>query len=971
MLSFSTERARLLPAYLALHQNTPLPRAHVAEIFWPDRQSGAARHSLRTELNRLKQAIGDSDDAPIVRATRTHVEFVTSGEVTVDAHRFQAHIDAARSHPHDQLSRCTQCIEHLQQATTIYRGELLADADLNIGEDFEDWLTQARRRFEQDMLWAFDNLVAARIETGQPQEAALLAQKQTGFVPWYELAHRNLMRALTVSGQRTAALRQFDVLVQILAEQLATEPSPETMALYRQISTNATPSSIEKTENPYQGLEAFGVADASLFFGREQATSRLYELMQNRPFIALIGPSGSGKSSVVHAGLIPQLDESWAVISFRPGADPFRNLAEATSKGSEDSTILDQWTTFQQWTQDQQASFIIERTAAVAGTTAGADERRNCLLVVDQFEEVFTQCHDAQQRLDFSDLLLAVAQLPTVTCRVLIALRADFMAQALSHAPLANALQNGALMLGAMTREELRRAIERPALLQGVTFEPGLVDRLLDDVSSEPGNLPLLQFTLTLLWQEQKDGWLTHAAYDDLERVVGALTHYASGVYARLQPEQQHQAQRIFLQLIQPGQGAMTTTITATYVEIGQEDWRLVQHLADRRLVVTNRGAGGEDTVEIVHEALITEWKLLQNWMEQDREFRIWQQRVRVSLGQWQRSAEDQGALLRGGPLAEAERWMQERGEELSAPLRNFIQAGIDYRQRRLAEQEERQRRELENAQALAQAESQRAESEARSSQRLRWLTAGLGVALALALVAALFAIQSRRDVVTERNRAKEDARIALSRQLSAQSMRSAESQIDLALLLGLTATEINLPDEDRTELMTELALPPLLKTMRQDADAPVYDLAYSVDGNALFVRDEKGSVWAWDLTQPSAPPTPLIFQDADIREVMFTVQGDRMAVNRVKSVEIWNLITREPIATVNDHDQDIISLNFSADGRYLITADAETMLIRDGVTGEVVKPALPSDPRAIISYDGTTFVRVDIVQEGPDKGLQ
>ena len=982
LISFPTEKSRLLLAYLALHTGTTLTRAHVAEILWPDRPNAAARHSLRTELNRLKQLIVDTeDDNPLLRATRTHIEFVLSApdappgssRVTVDAHLFLQHVDIARNHQHESVASCKACRDRLQQAVGYYRGDFLADVVDSDSEELTRWRQETRRRFENDMLWAFDALVEGSVKTNQPQLAIELAQRQIELAPWHERAHRNLMHALTLAGRRTAALRQFETLTRILDNELAAEPSAETVTLFRQISADTLPVSTPQFENPYQGLQAFGSTAAPRFFGRENVTSRLYEAVQTQRFLALIGPSGSGKSSVVQAGLIPQLNEGWEVVTFRPGADPFRNMEEATAFLKSDVAPTWQWTDFLSTGEDEREHVLRQVEMTCRQRNLNTETPHRCLFVVDQFEEIFTQCENPDVRLRFFELLLALTQQQShsLSISVLIALRADFMAQALAAGPLTNAFQDATIILGAMNRNELRRAIERPALRQGVTFEPGLVDRLLDDVGSEPGNLPLLQFALTLLWQEQQDGWLTHQAYDDLERVVGALTHYAGGIYARLEPEAQHQAQRIFLQLIQPGQGTADTRRTATRVEIGEADWRLVQHLADRRLVVTNRNANGDETVEIVHEALINEWDLLQRWMETDREFRLWQQRIRLSLSQWQRSAEDPGTLLRGGPLAEAERWMQARGDELSRPLCAFIQASTEHRQRSLATQEEQRRREFEQMQALALAESQRAEAEAHSSQRLRILAAGIAVAFFLAMLAAIFAFQSQQTIAVERNRAEENARIALARQLSAQAMRNADSSIDLALLLGRMATDIGLPATDTAELFTELTLPPMLTTVLKEPTAPVLDMVFNPANNTLFVRDDRGSLYAWDLNQPDARPVALIFEDETIREVMFTVQGDRMAVNRTESVELWDLTTRSPVALLNDHDGEIVSLGYSYDGRYLATSDRETMLIRDATSGEVVKSPVPFDGSPIVTLDGTTFVLAQNFEDDDNPNLQ
>jgi len=294
-----------------------------------------------------------------------------------------------------------------------------------------------------------------------------------------------------------------------------------------------------------------------------------------------------------------------------------------------------------------------------------------------------------------------------------------------------------------MTQQELRMAIQKPAELQGAAFEAGLVERILDDVGEKPGNLPLLEFTLTLLWERQTDGWLTHSHYEAMGTVEGALATYADQVYAELEPEERRQARAALVQLVRPGEGTEDTRRVATRAELGEANWPLIQHLADRRLVVTGRDAAGNDTAEVVHEALIQRWDRFREWMDADRAFRQWQERLRGSLRQWEESGQDAGALLRGAPLVEAEGWLAQRGAELSQAEQGFIAVGAGLRERRAAEREAQRQRELEAAKALAEeqnrraeAERQRAEEQARAARRLRRRAAWLGLALIVALAA-------------------------------------------------------------------------------------------------------------------------------------------------------------------------------------------------------------------------------------------
>lgn len=743
---FPTERARAMLAYLAYHSNQPQSRQTLADLFWYDRSEAAARNSLRTELNRLRQAIGDIGAAhPILLGTRLHIEFVTSSEVTVDLHQFQALLTACRQHAHPKLSSCPSCIERLHAAAALYRGDFLAELKSVESPPFEEWLRTAQDSLRAEALWTLDVLIEHYDGRGELDLVVYHARRQLQLQPWRELAHRHLMRALTLQGQRAAALRQFEFCRSVLESELAADPSEETIALYEQIRVGDLFMPAPQAKNPYQGLQAFESAHATFFFGRENITERLLETVRARPFVTLIGPSGSGKSSLIQAGLLPKLTETasqpyplfarsetatsdaprgrgaasrraetlsplavetvapveWIVVSFRPGEDPFRALAEALQPLLWLEQPPQDWATLLRQ-QERGLQDLADSLALIPqGEAESSAAERRLLLVVDQFEELFTLTANPTDRHTFLTLLLSILDHEERTrISILISIRADFMAQALTSAPLATALQDAAIVLGPMNRDEIRRAIEQPALRQGVVFEPGLVERLLNDVGAEPGNLPLLEFALTLLWQEQQSGWLTHAAYEEIERVVGALTHYADTIYGQLSRAEQIGVRRIFLQLVQPVQGADDIRRTATRSEIGEADWPLVQRMADARLVITNQNVNGDETVELIHEALIRAWRQLQSWLEEDREFRIWQQRARMSLSQWQHTLKDEGTLLRGGPLVEAERWMHERNGDLSEPLREFIEASLAYRERQVSEQEAQRQRELRQAQA-------------------------------------------------------------------------------------------------------------------------------------------------------------------------------------------------------------------------------------------------------------------------------
>ena len=316
------------------------------------------------------------------------------------------------------------------------------------------------------------------------------------------------------------------------------------------------------------------------------------------------------------------------------------------------------------------------------------------LLIADQFEEIYTLCTDAEERKIFLDgLLQAVNNAPFFT--LLLTLRADFLSRALDdYEPFGRALQQYQLEpVVRMNREELEAAITLPAKQLGFEFEEGLCNTIIDDIEDGDGRLPLLEFTLTQLWKQQYAGRLTHQAYKKIGGVEQALANYADMVYADLSAGERETAQRVFIQLVQPGEGTEDTRRLATSEEVGGDNWDLVTRLADKRLVVTNRDElRNEETVEVVHEALIRHWGRLRGWMQENRKFRIWQQGLMVALQQWVDSGKDDGALLRGATLAVAEDWLQQRGGEVSKPQRWFIEKSVELRERE-RKQKERLRR--------------------------------------------------------------------------------------------------------------------------------------------------------------------------------------------------------------------------------------------------------------------------------------
>ena len=475
---------------------------------------------------------------------------------------------------------------------------------------------------------------------------------------------------------------------------------------------------------PYRGLFAFREQDQDFFFGRESSTKTLLEDIQHNSCVAIIGASGSGKSSLVYAGLVPHLRKtnSWLIANFRPKNRPVDELALCLVPLLYRDK-LEQAKKLKSFANDLVSGEIglLQIVQLIIRTHPG----KRLLLVVDQFEELYTVHHEKILQQHFVDSLLKAVQVqgqsPEFT--LLITLRADFMGQAVAYGPLAEALNTYPKeILGPMDESQLRNAIEQPAKKHGVRLEEGLTERILHDLGQEPGRLPLLEFALAQLWKRQASGHLTHAAYDDIGEVAGALAHHADEVYARFDSAQREKLRHIFVQLVRPGEGTEDTRQIATRQQIGAENWDLVTELADARLVVASTASisleeqipsgeglevssktrtfavhSEEDTVEVVHEALIRYWQPLREWIDKAREFRLWQNRIRQNIAEWEAAGNHEDLLLPEVKLAEAQAKLDEHRDELSKCERTYIEESRTVCQRKRTEQERLQRqRELE-----------------------------------------------------------------------------------------------------------------------------------------------------------------------------------------------------------------------------------------------------------------------------------
>ena len=461
---------------------------------------------------------------------------------------------------------------------------------------------------------------------------------------------------------------------------------------------------------PYLGLRSFQATDRALYFGREALTADLVKCVatnQIQPpgselrFVGVIGASGSGKSSLLHAGLKPHLNEGylpgsheWPIVELRPGPRPLENLVFALRRHPElrnETVALDRFET----DLEKEESTAKRALHRFSGTTLPRSDLR-LVVIVDQLEEVFSRCEDRHERSRFLELLIEAAALPGGQTVVVIALRADFLGRCAEHERMAAALSAQVLVVGPMGPEALREAIEAPAHLAGGSIEPTLIDRLVLEAQEEPGALPLLQHVLKVLWDGQSPGerHLSMGRYLAVGELQGALGRHAEGIYDALPPEQKALAGPLFCRLVQPGEGAEDTKRRITWAELPEDSTlrALVTRLADEeaRLLITD-GDEAQRTLELAHEALLNHWPRLKTWVSEDREALRTQHRVTEATKEVAKGHSPKD-VLSGAYLAAAEEWLEKHPERASSTERKLIAVAQEARDQAIRRERNRLR---------------------------------------------------------------------------------------------------------------------------------------------------------------------------------------------------------------------------------------------------------------------------------------
>jgi WD40 repeat protein/serine/threonine protein kinase len=701
-------------------------------------------------------------------------------------------------------------------------------------------------------------------------------------------------------------------------------------------------------KNPYKGLRPFQEADAADFFGRKTLVERLLKRLDKSRFLAVIGPSGSGKSSVVKAGMLPMLrrgvilgSQNWFIVQMTPGAQPFAELEAALMSIAIHAPV------------EKLGNYLRENSGALNSVIkqmlpAQDDE---VLLVIDQFEEVFTQNENEIERARFLKCLYQAATDDDSRLRIVITLRADLYDRPLLYADFGGLLRENTEVVLPLNSSEMEDAIVGPAHWLGLRFEPGLVSGIITEVNQQPGALPLLQYALTELF-ERRDGFvLTRAAYQDSGGVLGALARRADELYESLDAPSQEVARQLFLRMVTLGEGVDDTRRRILREELTHltGDRRIMQRVIDlfgqyRLLTFDHEPGTRAPTIEVAHEALIRVWGRLRNWLDASRDDLRLHQRLTTMTSEWLNSNYESSFLASGVRLAQFEALEASKNIALSQVEANYLRTSSAARRRAV--------------------------------RRLKVFVAGLIVFSLITLGLALLALDRQAAAISEQQRADLEASVARSRELSITALNGVQRH-DLALLLSLEAIKSADTFEARSSLLTSLQAAPYLLTYLHGSNS-IRSVAYSPNGRLIASGGKDNALTLWDGRR--ALGQPMTGHEGWINSIAFG-PDDRLLVSGSvdETVRLWDVQNRQPIGEpLSGGGGAVWSLAISPDGREIASGNADgTINLWDaevrqpigepliGHSDVVYGLAFSPDGQVLASSSGDSAIRLWDVQTG------
>lgn len=671
-------KQRALLAILILNVQRPVATERLVDLIWGEQPPRTAVHSVQLYVSALRRSLGADAIVTTPPGYRLDID-----PADIDATDFHRLVEAGGT-------------DELRTALELWFGDPLSDFT------YETWAQPHIRRLEDLHARAREMLAAAELEEGRPEWVPALVDQLIEKDPLREEPRRLLMLALYRTGRQADALRVYRDYRHLLDEELGLEPSPELAQLEEQIllqdpllrtGHQPTEPSAPPGRNPYKGLGPFDEVDADDFFGRDKMVAEMATaLVGGDRLVVVVGPSGSGKSSVVRAGLIPALrqgrvagSERWVLATMLPGRRPLEQLEAALLRvaRTEPRGALEQL-------QEDDTGLLRIALRILP------DERSELLLLVDQFEEIFTLAtEDVRRR--FLDNLVTATSDPRSRLRVILTLRADFYDRPLLSSRFAPVFASSVVSVVPMTPAELEQAIVEPAHRMGVAVEPALLAQLIADMRDETVALPLLQYTLTEMFDARDGRSLGLDLYHRLGGLQGAVSARANRIFEHLSDESKRVAKRLLLRLVRVEKGGEPTRRRVPVDELrGDEklDEVLAQYVSNRLLAVEKDSLTGRATVQVTHEALLGAWGLLARWIDEHRIDLERREAVAAANAEWEASGRHDDYLLSGSRLAQVSEWLRVTELELSPSHRAFIDASELQQQRRDEEEANRASRE-------------------------------------------------------------------------------------------------------------------------------------------------------------------------------------------------------------------------------------------------------------------------------------
>jgi DNA-binding XRE family transcriptional regulator len=661
--------------------------------------------------------------------------------------------------------------------------------------------------------------------------------------------------------------------------------------------------------NPYKGLQPFDEADAEDFFGREGLTrrlvSRLGEVGELCRFLAVVGPSGSGKSSVVRAGLVPALrqgalqgSEQWSILEVLPGPHPFEELEAALLK----IAINPPASLLPQLLEDERGLLrAVKRALPSTADTA-------LLLILDQFEEVFTLVEDESMRRLFLDSICNIVTEARSPVRVVATLRADFYGHPLLYPRLGELVRQRTEVVLPMLGDELEQAITKPGERFGVSLESGLLAAIVQDVIEQPGALPLLQYAMTELFEHREGMVMTLRAYRESGGVSGSISGRAEALYGQLADHEQEITRQLFLRLMTPGDGAedtrrrvrMSELLTSALDEAALH--RVLDLFGQYRLLTFDRDPiSGGPTIEVAHEALLTTWGRLRDWIEQYKDDLRIHRRIITATSEWLAASQDPSFLAPGVKLAQFEDLAGKEGIALNTNEHAYISASIAERKRQET---------VEEARRLAETALQR-----RAAGRMRYLVAALSLFFVIATGLSLFALNRQQEAEVSATRSE-----ALRLAAQATTLLEGDSHIELAALLAVRSLS------KQYTLQGDEALGGAYMRKFHDQQyaglgGSVFTAVYSPDGTYLLLARDEKVAQIWDVGLRRRIRSFEGHNDS-VLSAVFSRDGDFVLTGSFdKTARIWGATSGQLLHTLPNHADQVWDVAFSPDGHRALTS--------------------------------------------------